>query len=134
MGRTNDRARSPHEPRPLRGDMREAPKDRAAADDVLRMAHEQLRTWRVCARASCRRARTCLGDLKACGEEFGERWTWLQHALGAVRAGNSPGAAMRAADQEFRPKMQKITFQWSGGGKPWSMKVPLDPKHRARRR
>jgi hypothetical protein len=108
--------------------------DRAADDEALRMAHEQLRTWKDCAKVRCRRARTCLGDLKACGEEFGEPWTWLQHALGAVRAGKSPRAAMLAADFEFRPKMQKITFQWSGGGKPWSMKIPLDPKHRPSRR
>jgi len=93
--------------------------------DALRLAYDQLGRWRRCNDRRCRRHHGCRGDVHACGTADHKRgWTWLHHALQAVRAGQRPRAAMRAADVAVRPKMRTITFRWRVG-KAYKMRVPV---------
>ena len=73
-----------------------------------------------------RRAHTCLGDLAECGADQEERWTWLQHVLTQVHAGQSLRRAKRAASRAARPQMRTIVFDFPGFGERYKMRVPAD--------
>ncbi len=93
---------------------------------VLRTAYDRLGYWQLCHKKSCRRAHTCLGDLDECGADQEERWTWLQHVLTQVHAGQSLRTAKRAAGRAVRPQMRTIVIDCPYFGERYKMRVPAE--------
>jgi hypothetical protein len=94
---------------------------------VLRTAYDRLGCWRLCHKKSCRRARTCLGDLDECGpDQEEERWSWLRHVLTQAHAGQPLRRAKRDAGRAVRPQMRTIVFDFPGFGERYKMRVRAD--------
>jgi len=69
----------------------------------LRMVHDGLGFWRLCAHKACKRARRCRGDIDICARTFAGISAWLAEAMKGERAGLSTDEASRAATARVWP-------------------------------
>jgi hypothetical protein len=97
----------------------EARKRRSAA--LRANAHAGMALWQLCPHKDCRRLRGCGGDVDLCGMYRAPMaWSWVGHAVAAIRAGASPRTAKRAAERMVpRKRFTLVTKRPDGGRQLW---------------
>src|SRR5262245_11967377 len=95
---------------------REAGKRRAAG--LRASAHAGMALWQLCRHKDCRRLRACGGDVDLCGMcRAPMAWSWVGHAVAAIRAGASARTAKRAAERMVPRKRFTILTHGPDGGR-----------------
>jgi hypothetical protein len=88
-----------------------APADEQEVREFFAGIHARLRLWRRCRRRTCRRLRSCGGNLEACGARLApQHWKWMHHFAQALLHAGSPRAAVRAADRHMLPRRIIMEF------------------------
>ena len=74
--------------------------------------------WQLCPHKDCHRLRACGGDVDLCGMYRAPMaWSWVGHAVAAIRAGASARTAKRAAERMVPRKRFTILTQRPDGGR-----------------